>query len=249
MTTETERTSLDETTTAEPAPASASLWEDFIEIFFAPSEVFARRRDGHFWLALIVLTVVTSVLFYASQGPLAGVFEGEFRRGIERAAEAGNRMTDEQAAQMRAMSERFAIFGVILAVFVGTLVMGVLVWALSKMFGSVATLAVATAVAVFSQFPKILQGALNIVQGLFLEPDSLAAISFGPARFFDADTTSAALLAMLGRFDLFIIWCTALIAIGLIHAARMERSNAVVVAVLVWLLGAVPTVLPAVLQG
>lgn len=249
MTTEGESRRVDSTVVAETPPAKASLWEDFVEIFFAPSEVFARRSDGRFWVALLVYTILTAVLFYASQGPLAAVFDGEFRRGMERAAEAGNRITEEQAAAMRAMSERFAVVGVVFAVFVGALVMGIVIWALSKMFGSVATLAAATAIAVYSQFPKILQGAINIVQGIFFEPDSLSAISIGPARFLDADTTAPALLALLGRFDLFILWPTVLIAIGLVAAARMEKTNAAIVAALVWVLGALPTVLPAVMHG
>ena len=245
MITETERTGMDDAATVEAPPPQASLWEDFIEIFFAPSEVFARRRDGRFWLALIVLTVLVGVLFYASQGPLAGVFEGEFRRGMERAAANGNRMTDEQMAQARAISERFAPFLVVVSVFVGTLLMGVVIWAASKIFGSVASLAVATAIAALSQFPKILQSALNIVQGVMFEPQSLADISFGPARFLDAETASPVLAAMLLRFDLFILWPTVLIAIGLVVAARMEKTNAAIVAAIVWLLGALPTVGPA----
>ena len=249
MTTETESPAVDGTLVGEPPPEKTSLWEDFIEIFFAPSAVFARRRDGRFWLALIVYTVLFGILFYASQGPLAAVFDGEFRRGMERAAEAGNQMTEEQMAAARAMSERFAPIAVTFSIFVGTLVLGLVVWLLAKMFGSAATLAVAMAIAVFSQFPKILQGALNIVQGVVFEPDSLAAVGFGPARFFDADTTSAALLALLGRFDLFILWPTVLIAIGLMVAARMEKTNAAIVAAIVWVLGAIPTVLPALLQG
>ena len=245
MTTEIETRSAEDSDLLDATPEKASIWEDFIEIFFAPSAVFARRRDGRFWLALIVLTLLIGVLFYASQGPLAGVFEGEFRRGIARAAEGGTRITEQQATQMRAMTERFAIVGVVVVVFVGTLVMGVLIWLLSKMFGSLATVAVATAVATYSQFPKIIQAALNIVQGIFFEADSLAAISLGPARFFDADTTSPALLALLQRFDVFIIWPTVLIAIGLVVAARMERSNAIIVAVIVWAVGALPSLLTA----
>ena len=248
MITDTERTALDDAATVEAPPPQASLWEDFIEIFYAPSEVFARRRDGRFWLALIVFTVLVGVLFYASQGPLAGVFEGEFRRGMERAAANGNRLTEEQMAQARAMSERFAPIAVVVTIFVGTLVMGVVTWALSKIFGSVATVAVATAIVTLSQFPKILQSALNIVQGVLFQPDSLASISFGPARFFDADTASPVMLVMLQRLDLFILWPTVLIAIGLVVAARMEKTNAAIVAAIVWVLGALPTVVPALLS-
>ena len=249
MTTETETRGTDDIDALQAKPEKASIWEDFIDIFFAPTEVFARRRDGRFWLALIVLTVLIGLLFYASLGPLAGVFDGEFRRGMARAAEAGNRMTEAQMEQARAISERFAPVGVVVAVFVGTLLMGLVLWAVSKLFGSVATVGVAMAIATYSQFPKILQGGINIVQGIFFEPESLSGISIGPARFFDPDTTSPVVLALLGRLDLFILWPTVLIAVGLVVAARLDRSSAVIVAALVWLLGSLPTVLPLLMQG
>ena len=63
MTTETESPGVDGTLVAETPPEKASLWEDFIEIFFAPSAVFARRRDGRFWLALIVYTLLIGAFF------------------------------------------------------------------------------------------------------------------------------------------------------------------------------------------
>ena len=41
----------------EPGPSKAGLWEDFVDIFYAPSSVFARRADGKFGLALLFLIV------------------------------------------------------------------------------------------------------------------------------------------------------------------------------------------------
>lgn len=40
---------------ADPSVAKTSLWEDFIDIFYALSAVFARRRDGKFGYALLFL--------------------------------------------------------------------------------------------------------------------------------------------------------------------------------------------------
>ena len=40
--------------------------------------------------------------------------------------------------------------------------------------------------------------------------------------------------------DLFTIWVTVLLAIGLIHAAKVPKDKAIIGAVVLWVLGAVP---------
>jgi hypothetical protein len=52
-------------------------------------------------------------------------------------------------------------------------------------------------------------------------------------------------LALLGRVDLFTIWVTVLLAIGLAVTGKIPRSKAAVAAVIVWLVGALPGVLQA----
>ena len=88
-----------------------------------------------------------------------------------------------------------------------------------------------------------------LLQGLILNPDSLAATTFGPARFMDPESASALMLAMMMRLDLFYIWSTALIAIGAEVIGRIPRSKAILLAVLVWVVGAIPTVLGALASG
>ena len=51
------------------------------------------------------------------------------------------------------------------------------------------------------------------------------------------------------RLDVFMIWSTILIAIGLQVVGRVRKGPSFVVAALVWLLGAIPTVLPVLLRG
>ena len=49
------------------APAATprvGIWEDFIDIFYAPSSVFRRRENGNFFIPLAVITIVCGVLFY-----------------------------------------------------------------------------------------------------------------------------------------------------------------------------------------
>src|SRR5262245_52362852 len=50
--------SYDPTTSATP-PEKASLIEDFIDIFYTPSTVFARRAKSGFGLPLLVIVVIS----------------------------------------------------------------------------------------------------------------------------------------------------------------------------------------------
>ena len=48
----------------------AAVWEDFIDIFYAPSKVFARRAMGSVWTPLLVVTLAMSALIYVNSGVL-----------------------------------------------------------------------------------------------------------------------------------------------------------------------------------
>src|ERR671932_2052109 len=60
--------------------AKASVWEDFIDIFYAPSQVFERRRDGRFGLALLVLALLTGILFYIFYRNTTAIWDAQFER-------------------------------------------------------------------------------------------------------------------------------------------------------------------------
>lgn len=235
-----------ETTTATPAAeAPTSLWEDFIDIFYAPREVYARRSQARFGIVLLILTLLVTALFFASQGPLADAFAAEMRRAIERGPGGGQQMNAEQMATARRMGAIFGTLGLLVFFPVGVMVTGLVLWSVGKLFDFAATVGLAILIVTYAQFPRILQSVTGLLQGIFLDPDSLAAISVGPARFFDPATASPALMAMLMRADTFFIWSTILIAIGAQVIGKVPKAQSYVLAVLVWLVGAIPTVVPA----
>ena len=56
-----------------------SVWEDLLEIFYAPRAVFERRRETPaFGLALIVFTVLVVGLSFAFRGAMEPVFDAEY---------------------------------------------------------------------------------------------------------------------------------------------------------------------------
>jgi len=61
------------------------------------------------------------------------------------------------------------------------------------------------------------------------------SVSLGVGRFLDPEHTGAVTLALLGRVDLFTLWVTALIAIGLKQMTSLETRPVLSAAALVWL--------------
>jgi len=74
------------------------------------------------------------------------------------------------------------------------------------------------------------------------------SVSLGLARLLDHEKLTP-LLAFLGRVDLFTLWVTALVAVGLKQMTGTTTGRAVAAAALVWLIGALPTLLQAVRAG
>jgi len=56
------------------------------------------------------------------------------------------------------------------------------------------------------------------------------------------------LMAFLGRIDVFTLWVTLLIVIGIRQMGKVSTGQAALAGVIAWVGGALPTVLPALMQ-
>jgi len=79
--------------------------------------------------------------------------------------------------------------------------------------------------------------------------NSMNAVSFNLARFMDPDAASPVLIAMASRVDLFTIWVTVLLAIGIHVLGKIPKQQAYIAAGITWLVGALPAVLGALRSG
>jgi hypothetical protein len=98
----------------------------------------------------------------------------------------------------------------------------------------------------------VIQFIANAVQGLVLKPDQLDGVvklSFSPARFLDVATANPVLVQVLNRFDLFTIWVTVLLAIGVYVTGRVTKNQAIFAGVLFWIVGGIPAILGALRQA
>src|SRR5436190_22553547 len=88
--------------TATPPPAEkASIAEDFIDIFYAPSTVFARRANSGFGLQLLIVSVLFAGFAFASKSVFSQIFDAEFSRGMAKAMANNPRLTADMVSSMR----------------------------------------------------------------------------------------------------------------------------------------------------
>lgn len=238
----------DDTPRGEAPAASqpkASRWEDFIDIFYTPSSVFARRADSGFLLPMVVVTILTGVLYIMNSGVWSYVMDAEMTRAL---AKQSQQLTADQLQKVRGFSETMAKVGSFVFVPIGIFLTGLMLWVCGKFVEAKQTLRQATMVAAFAFMPRIIEALVVAVQGLLLDPSTFNGrwrVTLGIGRFLDPDTSSPVLLALVGRLDVFTIWVTVLLAIGLAVTGKIPRSRAALAAAIVWVLGAVPLLLQA----
>ena len=228
----------DPTTPVAP-PEPAPVWEDFLEIFYAPRAVFERRKAAGFGIPLLVFVVAMTIAFYAGRNAMEPVFDAEFARGIAVAAKQNPNLTPEQLEKGKAFARGFAPVAVTGYALIAPMLIGLLLWLAGKAVEARQELGTACLVATYALYPRLLETLLNILQALLLGDDRLTshfALQLGPARFLDYQGTSLVLLTILGRLDLVTLWCTALLAIGLSVTGKVSLTRAGLAAGAVWLI-------------
>lgn len=238
--------------TAAVASPKASLWEDFVDIFYQPSEVFARRRDGRFGLALLFLAVTSGILFVLFRNGLGPIFDAEIARSNATTLAANPELSAEQLAQGQAMVEKFAGVGFVIGMPIAVLLTGIVLWLVGKLFDAKQSVQAAIMITTYSQFPRLIELCVNAVQGIMMSPESITSrfsVSLGVARFLDATSFNPVLLALIGSLDLFTIWVTILTGMGLYVVGGVKKESAAIVAALVWLVSLIPALFGALRQA
>ena len=242
---------MSEPTTTSVAPTKAGLWEDFIDIFYQPSQVFERRRDGQYGMALLAFVIVSVILFFALHNGLAPMIDAEIAKAAAAAAAKNPNLTSDQLASMQGTMEKFGTIGFVVFLPLGILIAGVVVWIAAKVAGAGVAFAGAMMIATYSQFPRIVEMILNAIQGLLLPAEMITSrysVQIGPARFMDPHANPF-LLAVLGGLDVFTIWVLVLMAIGISVVAKVSRSTGAIAALIVWFVTLIPALWTAFSQS
>ncbi len=236
----------------QPTPSSTSLWEDFVDIFYAPSSVFARRADGKFGKPLLFLVIACAILAFLTKNAMQPVMDAEFARRSAEMIRKNPNVTAEQMASGRGIFETLGPIFFAVGITISVLGTGVVLWAVGKLFDAKESVAAAIMIATYAEMPRIVQILVNAAQGLFMAPEKLTSmysIGISPARFMDPDHASPVLLALASRVDPFVIWITVLLAIGLHVIGKIPKQQAYIAAAITWVVGALPAVFGALRGG
>ncbi len=237
--------------TLTPAVPNASLWEDFIDIFTSPSAVFRRRENSGFGVPLLVLTVIFAILVFGTKPLVQPAVDAEIARGIAHAMKQHPEITAAQMQQQQAMGDKVGTYFVIIAIPIMAMLTGLVLWLVGKIFDSKQTASQGLMVATYAFFPKILASLAGALIAYLSNParlNGLARLSVGLGALLDPDKTSPVVMALLARVDVFTIWETILLAIGLQVTGKVSKSNAWLAAAIVWFIGALPGLLGALRQ-
>ncbi len=227
------------------APEKTGIVEDFIDILFAPARVFARRAAASPALPFLIVCVLLIALFFTARGALQPIIDAEMQKALDAAMKSNPQLTPEMLAQSRGMTDKFAVVGAVVVVPVSILVLALATFGVGRALGGSLSYGAAVTIATFASVPRIFDYAGVDVQGLVGDTSAMTSryqLTLGVGRFFDPATTSPLLLAMIGRVDLFTLWVTVLLAIGLVAAGKVPRTRMILAGALMWLVGAIPGV-------
>ena len=141
--------------------------------------------------------------------------------------------------------------GAFIGIPIAILLLGLGTWLTGKMFGATLSYAAATMIAAYSYMPRIVEALAVAVQGLLLDTSGFTGryqLSLGVGRFLDAES-SRGLLGLLGRVDVFTLWVTALVAVGIMVVGKLPKEKAIAAGAVIWIYGALPTLYAGVMAA
>lgn len=230
-----------------PTPAATtrppSVWEDAIDIFFKPSQVFERRRDDGFGMALLILWAATVVIFFATLGFMQPVYDAILDKSIAMAQSKGQANPDAVAAMRKFGGTMFKVTAVLITPIL-VFLYALFIWLAGKLVGATEKFGQAMMISTYSHYPLIPVSILGALVAMMTSAESVTsqyAAGLSPARLLgpDAPLWEAALLS---RFEPQTIWTTILLGIGLSVVGKVSRQKGQIAAWIVWLALALWTV-------
>lgn len=219
-------------------PPKAARWEDYIDVFFSPRELFERRAGDRLLPPLLAL-LAAGVLMYIITLPVNRmVMESSMANQPPEAAEAAQQFGIIFLALGGLVVPIFMFITVTFAAF--------LLWGIGQTFGAELGFGDAMLIATYAAFvyliAQLLAGVIILVTGAETV-DPVRDMSFGVLRFIGTGDTDGSLAAVLRRFDIFAIWQAILWGLGVMIVGRVSKGRAILIAALAWILYAVPGVI------
>lgn len=234
------------------APKQGGLFEDLIEVLYAPSKVFDRSRAASAFKYAAVLFVLVLVLMIATKNLLTPWFDAQTELTIKLAAAKGKPIPDNAAASMRSFTPWSIVVGGALTMLIGPYLNAIWLLIGAKIAKAPLTYSQAALVAVLAGVPRLLGWLAMPIQAILSDganARSLSDLSLGPARFVDPNTMPPAVLAALGNLDVFRLWHMALIVIGVSVVSRVSKGTAAVAMIILFAISLALQLIPSALFG
>jgi hypothetical protein len=222
-----------------PPVKSTPLWEDFIDIWYAPSSVFERRRNANPWPMILIITFLVTIIGVLTFNSLAPVYETELRSMAAaqmaknpQAASAPQSALDTGITVQMFVRRWGGIFTPI-----GVLIMALPVWLLGRIVGAKELNYTRSLVVVaWGMIIAVASMLVLGVQGLVMDVSSITTadkLSASAARFADKASMSPWLYGALKTLDVFGLWSLIVMAIGVGVTGRGGKNTAIAFGV-VW---------------
>jgi Yip1 domain len=238
----------------EPVPGTterASVWEDFLDIFYAPSKVFARRANGNFWIPLLLVTVLIAVLAFANRNIVRPMFDAEFARNAAAAMKASPGLTADQLERGKTVAFAFAQYGSVVLIPITILLVAFVAWLGAKIVDARISWNAALVIVSYAMVPRVVQQIFISVQALFVDPASMTSrfsVELSPGRFMDPSAISPMQGVLFDRLDLFLLWSLLLVTIGVATIGKLSKVKAWGFGIGLWVVTALPGLLGALRQ-
>lgn len=226
-----------------PAPPGASggalatsPWGRPLGVLVSPQPTFRSLAERPSWLPPLVILLLLLVAVQLLAVPKVDM-EAAVREALERQNQPVN---DEQVEQMAAMQSKFAVACSIPFFAGGLLVAALLFWGLANAAGGEIGFVGSFSVTLHGLMPNAVASLLSIPVILGLQEidpgEAQRGLLASHLAAFAPQDTSAWLLALLARLDVFAIWSLVLLVIGLRTVGRLSTAAATGVVLVVWLL-------------
>lgn len=236
-------------------------------VLVRPKATFSYLKDNHkraWWLPAILIIVLTLAPMYAATRtavqPSPIMMEDGLKRmetmpsGRVSAVSIGGYMAEPPADVMPAGPGIFSLIGAVLGLPISWLLWGGALYLASVFLGRSSSFGQMFRLAVWTWLPYGIRGLVQTVYifstgsvianaGLsgFANQNLPAMITPGPGQL--------ALVSILGQVDIYLIWYLLLSSLGLMIFTNLKRSKAFTAVLVIWLVMALLSVVPAIFGG
>lgn len=207
-------------------------------VLVSPTATFQSIGRRPTWVvALVVMLLISFVAQFVVVGKLD---QTELREQTEQALEAQGQSIDDEALDSRLeLQNKFMIGCVVVVLPIALVIMSLLFMVAMRMSGGEVSFVQSLSTVLHAMVPLLVSSLLLLVVTIGrTTPIGVLESQHHPLASnlsaFAAEGTSPVLLTVMSSFDLFSIWVVVLLILGFTAVARVKRSTATLVTLVLW---------------